>query len=97
MKKDLRKIIAADLYRYGVHSERELSFMEKRELYGYRYTKIMRKAGYYKDNGNILRFYFYRYLLSILSVKYGFQISYATEIGAGLYLGHAGSIVLIKR
>ena len=94
MKNELSKMIAADLYRYGIRSEKDMSFMEKRELYGYHYTKTMRKCKYYKENGNKLRFFFYRYLLSVLSRTYGFQISYATEIGEGLYLGHAGSIVV---
>lgn len=95
MHKELSKLIATDLYRYGgIKNESEMSFMEKKEMYGYRYTKILRKCRFYKENNAKLRFYFYRLYLERLSVKYGFQISYSTDIGAGLYLGHLGSIVV---
>lgn len=37
---------------------------------------------------------FYRILLRRYQIKYGFQISAKTEIGAGLYLGHWGTVVV---
>ena len=95
MLEALQKLINADLYRYGgITKEAELSFMGRKELYGYQYTKVLRKCRFYKDHNAKLRFYYYRLWLAKLSLKYGFQISYATDIGPGLYLGHSGSIVV---
>jgi len=95
MKEVIHKIIQADLYRYGgIKNESQLSYMTRKELYGYKYTKVMRLCKFHKDNNHRLRFMWYRLLLQHYSLKYGFQISYATEIGEGLYLGHLGSIIV---
>lgn len=94
MKEQLKKLIESDLGRYGYSCEKQLTWMEKRELYGYRYTKALRKCRYYKENGKRINFYLYRIYLSKLSLKFGIQINYATEIGAGLYIGHAGNIIV---
>lgn len=37
---------------------------------------------------------FYRLMLRRYQILYGFQISYKTEIGGGLYLGHWGTVVV---
>ena len=39
-------------------------------------------------------FSFFFLWLRRLKVKYGFDISYRTQIGAGLYIGHFGNIVI---
>lgn len=46
MNNELKKIILSDLKRYGYKCEKDMSFSEKKELYGYRYTKYLRKAKY---------------------------------------------------
>lgn len=95
MKTDIKEIIQSDLYRYGgLNSIYQLSFMQKKELYGYRYTKIMRLCKYHKSCNNKIRFILYRLLLEYYSSKFGFQIPYSTDIGKGLYLGHLGTIVI---
>lgn len=95
MKQAIKKIIQADLYRYGgIKTEKELSFMARKELYGYKYTKIMRLCKFHKESSHQVRFIWYRFLLEYYSSKYGFQIPYSTEIGEGLYLGHVGTIVV---
>src|SRR5690606_40411454 len=38
--------------------------------------------------------FFYRLMLRRYQILYGFQISYKTEIGGGLYLGHWGTVVV---
>jgi serine O-acetyltransferase len=43
---------------------------------------------------NRLLFYFFFYWLRRLKVKYGFDISYRTQIGKGFYIGHFGNIVI---
>ena len=39
-------------------------------------------------------FYFFFLWLRRLKVKYGFDISYRTQIGKGFYIGHFGNIVI---
>jgi hypothetical protein len=39
-------------------------------------------------------FYFFYLWLRRLKYKYGFDISYRTTIGKGLYIGHSGGIVI---
>jgi len=39
-------------------------------------------------------FYFFFFWLRRLKIKYGFDISYRTQIGKGFYIGHFGSIVI---
>ena len=93
MDKLLKDLIKCDLYRYG-YLNKKTSALQRHELYGYRYTKVLRKTKYYKENGKPIRFLINRVLLSYYTEKYGFCISYATKIGRGLYLGHIGSIVV---
>src|SRR3569833_2739201 len=40
---------------------------------------------------------FYRILLNRYRYRYGFDISYRTNIGPGLYLGHFGGVVINRR
>lgn len=94
MNKELRELIASDLYRYGIQSEKDLSFLSRRELYGFRFTKILRKTKYYKEHGKRVRYIINRLKLIYYTEKYGFSISYSTEIGKGFYLGHKGSIIV---
>ncbi len=68
-----------------------------------RYSKIrkgsyMRRFHYYfrksqTCNGSVLK-YWYRVVFSRLSVRRGLEISYVTNIGKGLYLGHAFNITI---
>jgi len=94
MDTQLKELVLSDLKRYGYQSERDLGFIQKQELYGYRYSKLLRKTKYYKENGKKWNYLWNRLLLNYYTVKYGFSISYATKIGKGLYLGHIGSIVV---
>lgn len=93
MNNQLREIINSDLYRYGFNSEKQMGIMTRKECYGYRYSKTLRKCKWYKEHNSVL-FLIERIRLRILSEKLGFQINYSTQIGRGLYLGHMGSIVV---
>ena len=94
MNKQLKNLIDSDLYRYGYNSEKQMGIMARKECYGYRYSKILRKCKWYKEHNNKILFAFERVKLQMLSEKLGFQINYSTQIGRGLYLGHMGSIVV---
>ena len=94
MEKELKELIFSDLYRYGVKNEKKLSVLARHELYGYRYTRVLRKTKFYRDNNKKIRFVINRLKLLYYSEKFGYSIPYETNVGKGLYLGHLGSIVV---
>lgn len=93
MNEKLAKQCASDLKRYGINSLKELSFFSRKEMFGYRYTSVLRKVKYYRSRNPIL-FLIYRINLYRLSIKFGYSIPYSVKIGEGLYLGHLGTIVI---
>ena len=50
MNKELKELIASDLYRYGIQNEKNLNLISRHELYGFRYMKVLRKTKFYKDH-----------------------------------------------
>lgn len=94
MNKELKELIASDLYRYGIQNEKDLSLISRHELYGFRYMKVLRKTKFYKDRRKHVRYIIYRLKLMYYTEKYGFSIPYSTEIGKSFYLGHKGSIIV---
>lgn len=87
----IKELIKSDLHRYS--TERKIPFYKKYRLYGYQYTKLWRKANYYKETNRLL-FVIYGFFLLRKSIKYGFQISPYASIGSGLYIGHFGSVIV---
>jgi serine O-acetyltransferase len=71
----------------------KIGLREKTQLFGYRYTTVLRKTHYWKNKNKIM-YLLYAYKLNKLQIKYGFQISTSATIGKGLYLGHVGTIVV---
>jgi len=83
--------INADLVRYK--DETRLNHLiYALQIPGFRYTYILRKASFSKKKS--ISGLFYRLLLRVYSVKYGFQINPSTKIGKGLYIGHRGTIIV---
>ena len=60
---------------------------------GLKFLTIFRLTQHYRRKNRML-FYFFFLWLRRLKVKYGFDISYRTQIGKGLYIGHFGNIVI---
>jgi len=60
---------------------------------GLKFMTIFRLTQYYRRKNRLL-FYFFFFWLRRLKVKYGFDISYRTQIGKGFYIGHFGNIVI---
>ena len=83
--------ISADLARYKDEA-RSRHLLYALQIPGFRYTYILRKASFSKKKS--ISGLFYRLLLRIYSVKYGFQINPSTKIGKGLYIGHRGTIIV---
>lgn len=87
----MNKLIEADLYRHhGFKGIRGL--MKGLLIPGFRYMYLLRKAAQYSKFS--VAGLFWRLLLRKYSYKYGFQISASTNIGAGFYIGHFGTIVI---
>lgn len=87
-KKELVKFIEADKKRYNASSK------DLNRIQGFKFMKALRKTRYYKEQKNIIMFSFYKTMLDHYEKKYGFQISYATNIGRGFYIGHFGTIII---
>jgi len=83
--------IYADLARYR-DEVRSNQLRYALQLPGFRYTYILRKASFSKKKS--ISGLFYRLLLRMHSLKYGFQINPSTKIGKGLYIGHRGTIIV---
>jgi serine O-acetyltransferase len=60
---------------------------------GLKFMTIFRLTQHYRRKNRLL-FYFFFLWLRKLKVKYGFDISYRTQIGKGFYIGHFGNIVI---
>jgi serine O-acetyltransferase len=85
---------SADLYRYvGTKNNTFLKFIRSFLLVpGYRFIYLLRKTKKYRNIYIIGGFFWI--LLRRMQTKYGFQISYKTNIGKGFYIGHWGTIVV---
>ena len=89
--------IEKDLWRYGRKKRFGLGvflwFMFIECIPGIRFSIIFRLCQHYRGRNKLL-FYFYFHWLRRIKYRYGFDISYRTKIGAGLYIGHFGGIVI---
>jgi serine O-acetyltransferase len=96
-KSELREIIKHDLLRYQIIKPLTLGlFLKCYYVYsipGLKFTIIFRYCQYYRRKNRLL-FYIFFLWLRRLNVRYGFDISYRTKIGKGLYIGHYGGIVI---
>lgn len=92
----LKQIIESDSKRYGIQ---KISIIKLFSIFfikpnpGLKFTIIFRATQYYRRK-NRLFFYFYFLWYRALKVKYGFDISYRTQIGKGLYIGHFGQVII---
>lgn len=93
----LKKLIEFDLLRYSKKKGSVLYVFFKYLFFdivpGLKFTIIFRYCQYYRRKNRLL-FYFYFLWLRRLKYKYGYDISYRTKIGKGLYIGHFGGIVI---
>lgn len=93
--KELRRYIAADLYRYLTSTSLK-SYIRGWYIAGFRYSFFMRCCRYLASKGRLCRplFILSRIALRHYSVAYGFQIPWQTNIGPGLCIGHYGPIIV---
>lgn len=92
----MNSILVADYKRYNLSkiNFRTLFFVFiSHPIPGLKFMTIFRLVQHYRTRNRIL-FYFLFLWLRRLKVKYGFDISYRTQIGKGFYIGHFGNIVI---
>lgn len=91
-----KSLLLADFNRYNLSkiNFRTLFFVFiSHPIPGLKFLTIFRLTQRYRRKNRVL-FYFFFLWLRQLKVKYGFDISYRTQIGAGLYIGHFGNVVI---
>lgn len=97
MASELKHLIAKDMQRYELRKPLTLMgfirYFYVQPIPGLKFTIILRHCQHYRRRNRML-FYFYYLWLRRLKTKYGFDISYRTKIGEGLYIGHSGGIVI---
>lgn len=91
-KEELQRLINCDKKRYNITSKTKRK--ELKSIHGYQFISTLRKVKFYKEKGSKIRFIIYRIKLDKLEKKFGYQISYSTDIGPGLYIGHFGQIII---
>ena len=91
-----KSTLLADFNRYNLSkiNFRTLFFVFiSHPIPGLKFMTIFRLTQHYRRKNRLL-FYFFFLWLRRLKVKYGFDISYRTQIGKGFYIGHFGNIVI---
>ncbi|MCV9931240.1 serine acetyltransferase [Flavobacterium sp. LS1R47] len=92
----LREIILSDYKRCGIYSLGPSVLIKVFIIMpnpGLKFLTIFRLTQYYRKKNRFF-FYFFFLWLRRLKFKYGFDISYRTKIGKGLYIGHFGGVVI---
>lgn len=97
MASKLWHVLRADMYRY--RGEASLPALVGAYLHepGFRFTYYLRKVKFYsprKRSVGIFGYIYNRLMLHHYRMRYGFDISPATVIGPGLYIGHFGGVVV---
>src|SRR5438874_5631499 len=93
----LKQILQADVYRYRGETSRRAFLSAYLREPGFRFTYHLRKVAFYQKRRGAIGFFGYIYnriQLHRYRFKYGFDISPASHIGPGLYLGHYGGVVI---
>jgi serine O-acetyltransferase len=89
--------LRADLYRYTGKTSRRALLSAYLHEPGFRFTYYLRKVAFYstkKKSFGIFGYVYNRILYHHYRFRYGFDISPATSIGPGLYIGHFGGVVI---
>ncbi len=97
MAQTAKYMIEQDLLRYGRVKKFGfgvfLKYVFIEIIPGIKFSIIFRLCQHYRYKNKLL-FYFYFLWLRRIKYKYGFDISYRTKIGKGLYIGHFGGVVI---
>ena len=89
-------LMKSDLHRYAGNSSFSSFVYHILLSPGFKYSFWMRMCTYLKSHPifRFIVFPFAWFILTHYEYKYGFSISYQTQIGSGFYLGHFGGVVI---
>lgn len=87
----MKTVLQHDYYRISGKWEKN-PFLKGFMNPGFRFIYFLRKSQ--SSSSKSIIGIVYRFILRHYQLKYGFQISAKTEIGAGFYLGHWGTVVV---
>jgi serine O-acetyltransferase len=93
----LRQTLRADVYRYTGNTGARAILSAYLHQPGFRFMYYLRKVAFYsakKKSFGIFGYVYNRLLYHHYRFKYGFDISPATSIGPGLFIGHFGGVVI---
>lgn len=97
MADSAKYLIEQDLLRYGRVKDFGFGvffrYVFVEVIPGIKFSIIFRLCQHYRYKNKLL-FYFFFLWLRRIKYRYGFDISYRTKIGKGLYIGHFGGIVI---
>lgn len=92
-----RATVRCDLYRYYARIDFPTFLRAWFRMPAFKFTLWLRTTAHLRSRGSILMkpaYILSRMMLEHYSVKYGYQIPFDTEVGAGLYLSHVGPIIV---
>lgn len=87
-----KNIILKDLEEYNINQSFIKSYIK---IPGFKFTTNLRLCNHFKNSKLI--FLIFRFNLRRLSIKYGIQIPWDTEIGEGFTIHHHNGIVIHKK
>lgn len=95
MRGNLSNVIKADLYRHGAGTDFRAFLRAYTHVPGFRFLYHLRCVAHYRGSLVAKPLYAYHRLVqNHCRFRYGLDISPATAIGAGLYIGHFGGVVV---
>ena len=93
---ECKRLIISDVYRYS-GKKNGLAFLKSYfTIPGFKYGFFLRLTLYLRSKFLLLLplYFISRILLNHYKYKFGIDISYDTQVGSGLYIGHFGGIVV---
>lgn len=95
----MRETLAGDMHRYGGAPTWRTFLQHYRDEPGFRYTVWMRLCTYlrWQSWSRVGLYHLAKNRFDHYGHKYGIHIHFTTPVGAGLYIGHTGSIVVNSR
>lgn len=87
----VKELINTDCFRYAGDDSLMTRMKQRYIQTGFRYTSVLRRA---QSHPRGLLHMWYRFRLLRISKKTGIQIGYSATIGAGLFIGHRGIVIV---
>lgn len=91
----MKNMIKSDCYRYYGKDDFKSRLYVHYIQAAFKYTCQYRKVHeYIKKEKKGIKYFYHRWRLLRLSIKYGYQINAEADIGPGFYMGHRGTVII---